>query len=236
MDKRFFQDREKPSVEDIRYLLSARAFAYDLLKCIFLQEPSRKFLKLLIEGEMVQAFPFYDSDIDLGSAIDMILNYLKQPDVMSKKESQDLICDYTRMFIGPGEAQVSPWESIYTDVERVYFSKGTIEVRDAYRKYNLLPGRLGHEPDDHIGLELDFMHKLCEMAKEKTEGLDQKGFLEILEDQKTFLDDHLLKWVPAWSRDVVKNAEIDFYRGAVRLLNAYLRIDLKLLEEFIAVT
>ena len=32
------------------------------------------------------------------------------------------------------------------------------------------------------------MHKLCEMAKEKTEGTDEKGLLEILEDQKTFLE------------------------------------------------
>ena len=64
----------------------------------------------------------------------------------------------------------------------------------------------------------------------------QKGLLEILEDQKTFLEDHLLKWVPAWSRDVVKSAETDFYKGAAQLLNAYLRIDSKLLEEFIVVT
>ena len=236
MDKASFKDTEKPSAEETMVFLSARAFAYDLLKCAFLQEPSRKFLKLLIEEEMVQAFPFYDSDTDLRKAIDTILDDLKQSDVTSKKGAQNLHWDYTRMFIGPGEVQAPPWESIYRDVERLHFSKETLEVRDAYRKYNLLPKRFGHDPDDHIGLELDFMHKLCEMAKEKAEGADEKGLLEILKDQKTFLDDHLMKWVPAWSRDVVKSAETDFYKGAAQLLDAYLRLDTKMLEAVIAMT
>ena len=76
------------------------------------------------------------------------------------------------------------------------------------------------------------MHKLCEMAKEKTEGADEKGLLEILDDQKTFLDVHLLKWVPDWSGDVVKSAETDFYKGAAQLLDAYLRLDSQMLEAF----
>ena len=236
MDKAFFQDKEKPSVEETMYFLSARAFAYDLLKCIFLYEPSRKFLTLLIEGEMFQAFPFYDFDTDSGRAIDMILGYLKQFDVTLKNEYQNLRWDYTRMFIGPGEAQAPPWESIYTDVKRLYFSKETLKVRNSYRKYNLSPSRFGHEPDDHIGIELDFMHKLCDMAKEMTECNDENGLLEILKDQKIFLDDHLLKWVTAWSRDVVKSAETYFYKGSAQLLNAYIRIDGQLLEAFIAVT
>jgi TorA maturation chaperone TorD len=234
MNQASFQDKEKPSTEETLVFLSARAFAYDFLKCTFLQEPSRKFLKLLIEGEWVQAFPFYDNDTDLGKAIDTMLGYLKQPNITSKTGFQHLHWDYTRMFIGPGEVPAPPWESIYRDVERLHFSKETLEVRAAYCKYNLMPRRFGHDPDDHIGLELDFMHKLCEMAKKKTENTDEKGLLEILEDQKTFLDDHLLKWVPAWSRDVVKSAETDFYKGAAQLLDAYLRLDRKMLEAFIA--
>ena len=230
------QNKKQTSAEETMFFLSARSYAYDLLKCVFLKEPSVKFLKLLIEGEMVQAFPFYESDTDLGKAIDTILNYFKQSDVTSKKGAQNLHWDYTRMFIGPGEVQAPPWESIYRDMERLHFSKETLKVRDAYRKYNLLHRRFGHDPDDHIGLELDFMHKLCEMAKEKTEGTDGKELLEILEDQKAFLEDHLLKWIPAWSKDVVKGAETDFYKGAAHLLNVYLRVDSKLLEQFIAVT
>lgn len=233
MNKEFSQDNEIPSSEEIMVFFSARTFAYDLLKCVFLKEPTKNFLKHLIEGEIIQAFPFYDSDATLGKAVEMMLGYLKRSDITSEKKFQDLRWDYTRMFIGPGDIQAPPWESIYRDAERLHFSKETLEVRAAYRKYNLLPKHFGHEPDDHIGLELDFMHQLCKIAKKTAECSNQRGLLEILEDQKSFLEDHLLKWVPAWSRDIVQSAKTDFYKGAAQLLDAYLRFDAKLIEAFI---
>jgi TorA maturation chaperone TorD len=219
--------------EGIESFLEARAFAYDILKCAFLQEPSKKFITLLIEGELVQAFPFADSNAAIGKAIDRIILYLKHPDVLSRKSCESRHWDYTRMFVGPGKVPAPPWESIYRDVEHLHLSEETLEVRDAYRKYNLLPKDFGHEPDDHIGLELDFMHKLCEMTKEKAEISDETGLVEILKDQKAFLDEHLLKWVPDWTRDVVKSAETDFYKGMVQLLDAYLKLDCEMIEELL---
>lgn len=225
--------KKKASSEGIEPFLEARTFAYDIVKCTFLQEPSKKFIKLLIEGEIVQAFPFADSNAAFGKAIDRIVKYLEQPDVLSRKNYESLRWDYTRMFIGPGKVPAPPWESIYRDVEHLHFSEETLEVRGAYRKYNLLPKDFGHEPDDHIGLELDFMHKLCEMGKEKAESGDEAGLSEILKDQKAFLDEHLLKWVPDWTNDVVKSAETDFYKGMAQLLDAYLKLDRGMIEELL---
>jgi TorA maturation chaperone TorD len=223
----------KTSPEGIESFLEARAFAYDILKCAFLQEPSKNFITLLIEGKLVQAFPFADSNAAIGKAIDSIILYLKHPDVLSRKNCESRHWDYTRMFVGPGKVPAPPWESIYRDVEHLHFSEETLEVRNAYRKYNLLPKDFGHEPDDHIGLELDFMHKLSEMSKEKAEISDETGLVEILKDQKVFLDEHLLKWVPDWTRDVVKSAETDFYKGMAQLLDAYLKLDREMIEELL---
>ena len=83
-----------------------------------------------------------------------------------------------------------------------------------------MPKDFGHEPDDHIGLELDFMHKLCEMTQEKAENADEAGLVEILKGQKVFLDEHLLRWVSDWTKDVVESAETDFYKGMAQLLDA----------------
>ena len=225
--------KEKILSEGIESFLEARAVAYDIVKCAFLQEPSKKFITLLIEGEIVQAFPFADSNAAFGQAIDRIVQYLKQPDVLSRKSCESLHWDYTHMFVGPGKVPAPPWESIYRDVEHLHFSEETLEVRDAYRKYNLLPKDFGHEPDDHIGLELDFMHKLCEMTQEKAESADETGLVEILKDQKAFLDEHLLRWVPDWTQDVVKSAGTDFYKGMAQLLDAYLKLDREMLEELL---
>lgn len=230
----FFKDGKKPSAAETMVFFSARTFAYDFLKCTFRQAPSKKFIRFLIEREIVQAFPFYDSGSDLAKAVDVICAYLNRVDPSSEKALHPLDRDFTRLFIGPGEAKAPPWESIYRDAERLHFSKETLLARDAYRKYHLLPRRLGRDPDDHLGLELDFMHKLCELTLEKTEAPDRAGRLGILADQKSFLENHLLKWVPAWSTDVVKSAETGFYRGAAQLLEAYLKTDRKWLEAFLA--
>ena len=225
--------RETTASEGIAAFLEARAFAYDILKCAFLQEPSEKFIKLLIEGEIIQAFPFADSSAALGKAADRIVQCLKEPDTFSRKKWESLHWDYTRMFIGPGKVPAPPWESIYRDAEHLYFSQETQEVRNTYRKYNLLPKDFGHDPDDHLGLELDFLHKLCERALEKAKSADETRLVEILNDQKAFLDEHLLKWVPHWTQDVVKSAETDFYKGMAQLLEAYLNLDRQMIEELL---
>jgi TorA maturation chaperone TorD len=219
--------------EGIGPFLEARTFAYDILKCAFLQEPSSEFITYLIEGEIIQAFPFADSDAALAEATDRIVQYLKQPEVVCGKNYERLHWDYTRLFIGPVKPPAPPWESVYRDADHLHFSKETLDVRDAYRRYNLLPKDFGREPDDHIGLELDFMHKLCEKAKEKACIGDETGLVEILKDQKAFLDEHLLKWVPDWTRDVVDNAETDFYRGMALMLEAFLPLDHEIIDELL---
>ena len=225
--------RETTPSEGIASVLEARAFAYDILKRAFLQEPSERFINLLTEGQIVQAFPFSASKAALRKAINRIVLYLKQPDAPSRKKWETLHWDYTRMFIGPGKVPAPPWESIYRDPDHLYFSQETQEVRNAYRMHNLLPKDLGHQPDDHLGLELDFLHKLCEAARDKAKMADETGLVEILKDQKAFLDEHLLRWVPDWARDVMKNAETDFYKGMAELLEAYLNLDVQIIEELL---
>ena len=232
-EKASVNGKAQPSSEGIQPFLEARTFAYDILKCAFLQEPSTEFITYLIQGEIVQAFPFAESDTALAEATDRILQYLKQPEVLSGKNYDHLHWDYTRMFIAPAKLPAPPWESVYRDADHLHFSKETLDVRNAYRKYNLLPMDFGREPDDHIGLELDFMHKLCEMAKEKTRISDKTGLLEILKDQKAFLDEHLLRWVPDWTRDVVNSAETDFYRGMALLLEAFIRLDREIIDKLL---
>lgn len=228
------QDGERTSSpEGIGPFLEARAFAYDILKCVFWQAPTRKFVKLLIEGEIVQAFPFADGSAAIRQPIDRIGKYLGGPDILSRKSFESLHWDYTRLFVGPGKVPAPPWESIYRDVEHLHFSEETLEVRNAYGKYNLVTRELGHEPDDHLGLELDFLHKLSEMAGDKAQRGDEAGLAEALADHKAFLDEHLLKWVPDWTRDVVKCAETDFYRGMAQLLEAYLRFESETLGELL---
>jgi len=214
-------------------VLAARALAYDVLKCTFLQGPSKALLNLLIEDEFIQVFSFASTDVLIAQAVDSVKTYLRQPGVRSQENCDRLRWDYTRLFIGPGRVPAPPWESIYRNVEHLYYSTETLEVREAYRKYNLSHRNLGREPDDHLGLELDFLRQLCLMAEQKARATDQPGLTEILQDQSVFLSEHVLKWVPEWTRDVVSNAETEFYKGMAQLADAYVRFDRELTDKLL---
>jgi putative dimethyl sulfoxide reductase chaperone len=215
--------------------LEARACAYDVLKCVFLHEPPRPFMGLLIEGDVLRAFSAGRGNGAIAQAVRSIRGYMDQPDLLSQEAWERLRWDYTRLFIGPGRPLAPPWESVYRNDERLHFSAETLEVRAAYRRHGLAIEGVGHEPDDHIGLELAFLHALCEAAMERAERADRPGLAAILEDQRVFLSGHLLKWVPDWTLDVVKSARTGFYRGMAELLNAYVALDRRNVEDALGV-
>jgi anaerobic sulfite reductase subunit A len=71
------------------------------------------------------------------------------------------------------------------------------------------------EPEDHIGMELQFMNHMCEktnMALENGRLADANTCLEV---QRDFLDEHLGKW--ALSADILKSARGDFYKAVAKI-------------------
>jgi TorA maturation chaperone TorD len=44
----------------------------------------------------------------------------------------------------------------------------------------------------------------------------------MLQSQRDFLSEHLLRWGPAWAKLVKQNAETDFYRGIGHLTHGAL--------------
>lgn len=217
----------------VELLLVARGVAYDIGRRAFLEEPSGAFVKALIDGDVAHSFPFADGNAAIGRGLEALGGHLRQPDVLSKKSCEALRWDYTRMFVGPGRVPAPPWESLYRDSERLHLSEETLRVRATFHKYGLSARNLGREPDDHIGYELDFMHKLCELAVEKARETDAAALAAILEDQRAFLDEHILQWIPDWTADVVKSAETSFYKGMAELLGAFVAFDRELVEELL---
>ncbi len=56
------------------------------------------------------------------------------------------------------------------------------------------------------------------------------GLKNLLQAQRDFLSEHLLRWGPAWAKLVKKHAETDFYRGLAHLTNGALLAAAELLK------
>lgn len=231
LDSMTAQNIIKPVGENVLALIELRAFAYDVLRRTFVSEPSQDFLVLIKDA--IEQFPFASESEDILKGVGAVKNSLQGSSGIDFVR-EELLWDYTRMFIGPGQLAAPPWESAYANEDKLLFQKETLEVREAYLKYLFLPVQFQQEADDHIGLELDFMYQLCLIQYEKMKSGDL-SYAVVLEDQQNFLQQHLLTWVNRFCKDVVKNSTTDFYKGMASILKGYLSVDQSALAELLAI-
>jgi TorA maturation chaperone TorD len=131
----------------------------------------------------------------------------------------DLLWEYTRLFIGPYRLPAPPWESVYTSPKRLLMQEAYDAVQDLYREAGLTIPDI-HVLADHIGSELNFLAVLYERTE--TESGPGKNAAETAE---RFLSEHLRKWIPAFSRDLEEAAEMDLYRELARATRAAVDLD-----------
>ncbi|MEH7251605.1 molecular chaperone TorD family protein [Neobacillus niacini] len=225
------------TIEDVVDIFYAREFAYDILRRFFIEEPPREYVKLFIQNNMIDLFPFQEESDGIRTSVKKIKDYLAvfNPGII-ERHYEDLHWDYTKMFIGPFEVQASPWESVYVRKDKLLFQQTTMDVRKLYNKYGFRAGDYNIEADDHIGLELDFLYHLNRLGIESAESKSETAIQEIvylLKEQKQFINEHLGKFAPELANLVQEHAETDFYRGMATLLQHYLTIDSKVLTELL---
>ncbi|MFZ5817217.1 MAG: TorD/DmsD family molecular chaperone [Bacillota bacterium] len=214
-------------------VLEARGFAYGWLAQALLAEPSQALIRSLAESGAIRLFPFADQSDPIQQGAAAVEAYLSDPGHATREAHDRLLWDYTRMFIGPARLPAPPYESAYRTADRLLFQPETLEVRRFYREYGLISARLGSEPDDHIGLELQFLYETCRLAAEQAARGEVAGLEQVLVDQRRFLDEHLLRWAGDFAADVAASAETSFYRGTAHLLAGFLPVDRRILDELL---
>nr|WP_295975433.1 molecular chaperone TorD family protein [uncultured Bacillus sp.] len=218
-------------------LLLAREYAYDILRRIFIEEPSREYLAFFIGQKMYAEFPFLNDSEGMQKGAADIQVYCREFDpVNNEMDFENLHWDYTRMFVGPFELASPPWESVYVRNDRQLFQQTTMDVRKVFQKYGFAASSNYREAEDHIGLELDFMfhlNQLCLQLADKEDPESIRELRELLAEQQQFLHRHLLIFVPEFAGNVVEHSETLFYRGSAKLLEHFLQMDSEVLKELL---
>lgn len=145
-----------------------------------------------------------DSLTGLKEALDRL-------NLRSKREMENLLWEYTRLFIGPYKLPCPPWESVYTSPKRLMMQEAYEAVQDFYEDAGLAldnPGIMA----DHIGAELNFLavlyEKIMDQPEKKTYYMDRA---------KRFGEEHLKKWVPQFTSDMEQAADSNFYKALARI-------------------
>lgn len=145
-----------------------------------------------------------------------------------------LAAEYAGPFLNVGKRPACPYESVYTSPERLLMQEARDEVLAVYREEGLSRSEALKEPEDHIAIEFEFMAHLCQKAVAAFEQGDRAACLASLEKQRSFLEQHLLVWVPDFCRDVEGAATTDFYRGVAQLTAEFLVEEREALGELTA--
>ncbi|MHB1065445.1 MAG: TorD/DmsD family molecular chaperone [Georgenia sp.] len=125
--------------------------------------------------------------------------------------------DYNRLFFGPEKMKAPPYESVHRSDEGLVFEQETMDVRAAYAEFGLAAPRLNKEPDDHLGLELNFVSMLCVRAMDALEHGDDAELTRLLAGVARFLDEHLLVWAPTCLMQAANGSTTFFYQGVAAL-------------------
>ena len=219
-----------PSPEVIELALVARPALYGALYGVFGNEPSDELLGGLGGDELRTLV-----DALMGERGAEPLAALARAAARAGSEGSAgvdrLGGSYNRLFVGPAKPEAGPWESLHRGKEGTLFCQTTLDVRRCYVEQGLIPQSYPHVADDHVALEIDFVRRLGERARDAWTAGDRSAATEALGASQEFLGDHLGVWIGPWAEALEQAPHGELYREAARLLEAYVACDLQLLGE-----
>lgn len=136
------------------------------------------------------AFPDFGSE-EAACALDGLFAWAAEGENVPRAERVRAVSvEYARLFIGPPEPAVAPWESFYVQ-EGVTngFGEPTFRMRERLRQAALEVSNENNQYADHVGIELLYGSALAQRAA--ADGLAKAGEAALL---KSFVEADLAPW------------------------------------------
>jgi TorA maturation chaperone TorD len=192
---------------------------YSLLSSIFLQcnfeEQLEKIREILLENKTIK-------NMFWQKAKELIIPIFKNKNLLKTKNSVEV--DFARLFLGVKKTLVPPYESVWRSKDRLVMQKETAAVRNFYLEAGLKVKNQGEVPDDHIGIELEFMAFLWAKILESLQNNWEKNHRKFLRLKEDFYQKHLQVWTPQFCRELIKHSSTNFYSGIACLLKVSLNV------------
>ncbi len=176
----------------------ARSNIYALLSRVLLQESDAELIEQIqSDANMLELFPTFATWDE------------------AKRLSSSVLVDE---HLNPDFSDISllhliPYETFYTRDDQMIETGGANPVTDIYSAYDFI---VDYEAarvisSDHIGVELEFMHHLCEAQLKAEVHNDLSAVEEFKRVEKEFLNKHLLQWAPLYLINMKYEARTPYY-------------------------
>jgi len=133
--------------------------------------------------------------------------------------------DYIRLFgaIAKSDKLRAPFESVV--LESRLIGDSTLAVEACYHEAGFDTPAPDAGPPDHLGAELRFLSIAAYREMEAWQVGDSAQAAGWIERERSFLDEHLLVWVPQHCAQLAQSAETPFYRAALSLIGEACIVD-----------
>lgn len=201
--------------EIVQTLIKQRENIYRFLSRLYLLEVDEALLEILKHTKFTKS----DEFIKFSEGSD------KLSEAISKCNTtmlDSLAADYARLFLAAGSAQgqaAFPYESVYTNKDHMVMQDSRSDIAVLFAEKGLKPSeKLYKVPEDHIALELEYMAVLCAQCSDE-------NIEENLKEQSSFFNEHLINWVPAFTKMQISCAETAFYQALGEFTEGFIEME-----------
>lgn len=169
----------------------------------------------------------FDAMLAAASAIDGELadSVQRLGAAFERQALQDLLVDYTRLFVGPAQPLAMPNASFWltddpsqrhaaTMAVLGWFEEGGFDVSDEFRE---LP--------DHVAAELEFLYLLLFALNQARAAGNAGEAARLATLHGRFVVEHLGVWIERFAASIGAGADTDFYRELASCTRRFLRLE-----------
>ena len=125
---------------------------------------------------------------------------------------QDLLVDYTRLFIGPIGTLAKPYGSVWLAGDVTLMQDSSVAVEALYEEGGFALDQEFRELPDHVAAELEFLYLLIHEQNVAQARSDLPAVHGNADLRRRFLAAHLGAWAPPFAHAAAAGAQTAFYR------------------------
>jgi len=169
----------------------------------------------------------FDSMLEAAARLhpDLEAHACRLGEEFSRAGPENLLLDYTRLFLGPVHIVAKPYGSVWIDREKTLMQDSTMAVLELYQEGGFEMDESFRELPDHIAAELEFLYLLIFQENQARVAGDSEALSATIGLRQHFLDRHLGRWVGPFTAAVRAGAQSDFYRELAELTDRFVRME-----------
>ena len=219
---------EPVSAEEWAALAASRSRVYGFLGAVYNRLPDDQFAESLSGSDLAGFLSSLEGTEnlpeDMREGLRLIEGFIRACEGKPVDELRtELAVERTRLLRGvkPGYSPPPPYESVYAGSDQRPLMQASVGVRQAYAEAGVgMPEEVRDQPD-FIGFELDFMRHLTDQEAQAWADGNREEALKVLEKERAFLEEHIVRWVPRFCDVMGKEAWLGFYQGIAKMTKGF---------------